>query len=131
MDVRTLLSGGKIALEKTADTWKLSLENLGRITELLQEDGDSDQKGLTYPEYLRMLLFTGKKAQYPMRGLDLIEANLKMQDSTKNFRADTCLDQVKVSTKWTFQPLFMKVSGAFLGIGGDNGELEAEGIFSY
>lgn len=131
LDVRTLLSGGKIALEKTADTWKLSLENLGRITELLQEDGDSDQKGLTYPEYLRMLLFTGKKAQYPMRGLDLIEANLKMQDSTKNFRADTCLDQVKVSTKWTFQPLFMKVSGAFLGIGGDNGELEAEGIFSY
>lgn len=131
LDVRTLLSGGKIALEKTADTWKLSLENLGRITELLQEDGNSDQKGLTYPEYLRMLLFTGKKAQYPMRGLDLIEANLRMEDSTKNFRADACMDQVKVNTKWTVQPLFMKVSGAFLGIGGETGKFEVEGNFSY
>lgn len=131
LDVRTLLSGGKIALEKTADTWKLSLENLGRITELLQEDGNSDQKGLTYPEYLRMLLFTGKKAKYPMRGLDLIEANLRMEDSTKNFRADACMDQVKVNTKWTVQPLFMKVSGAFLGIGGETGKFEVEGNFSY
>lgn len=131
LDVRTLLSGGKIALEKTADTWKLSLENLGRITELLQEDGNSDQKGLTYPEYLRMLLFTGKKAQYPMRGLDLIEANLRMEDSTKNFRADACMDQVKVNTKWTVQPLFMKVSGAFLGIDGETGKFEVEGNFSY
>lgn len=131
LDVRTLLSGGKVALEKTADTWKLSLENLGRITELLQEDGNSDQKGLTYPEYLRMLLFTGKKVQYPMRGLDLIEANLRMEDSTKNFRADACMDQIQVNTKWIIPPLFMKVSGAFMGVGGESGKYEAEGSFSY
>lgn len=131
LDVRTLLSGGRIALEKTAATWKLSLENLGKITELLQEDGSSDQKGLTYREYLRMLLFTGKKAQYPMRGLDLIEANLRMEDSTKYFRTDACIEQIKADTKWQVNPLFMRVSGAFLGIGEETIKFEAEGVFSY
>lgn len=131
LDVRTLLSGGRIALKKTAATWKLSLENLGKITELLQEDGSSDQKGLTYREYLRMLLFTGKKAQYPMRGLDLIEANLRMEDSTKYFRTDACIEQIKADTKWQVNPLFMRLSGAFLGIGEETIKFEAEGVFSY
>ena len=74
-------------LIKTAATWKLSLENLGRILEVLGECDQGGGEGLNYEEYLRVLLAAGSREKYPMRALDMIEANLRRKEETSAFRA--------------------------------------------
>lgn len=131
LDVRTLLSDGKVPLQKSAVTWKLSLQNLGKITEILQEDGSSSKEGLSYKEYLRMLLFAGSKTKYPLRTLDMIEGNVRANESTPNFRADACIAKINVSTMWQIPPLFMSVTDAFMGVKGSPYVFKVQGSFSY
>ena len=59
LDVRQLLTGGKVPLVKTGDTWMVSLHQLAKITELLKNSRAVEQKGMTYQEYLGILLMTG------------------------------------------------------------------------
>ena len=73
LDVRTLLSGGRIPLVKDESTWKLSLENLSRLTEVLEECDEGGGSGQNYVDYLRMLLFICGKSHYPMRALDMLK----------------------------------------------------------
>lgn len=131
LDVRKLLSGGNIPLQKSAGTWKLSLENLARLTEVLQSEENSDKEGLSYQEYLRLLLFAGKKAAYPMRALDMIEGNLKQNEATKDFRADACISRLEVTAEVQIPPLFMNVSGAYLGVEGSMYRVQMKGSFAY
>ena len=58
LDVRQLLTGGKVPLVKTGDTWMVSLHQLAKITELLKNSRAVEQKGMTYQEYLGILLIS-------------------------------------------------------------------------
>lgn len=52
LDVRILLSGGKIPLLKDAASWKLSFETLGSLGNLLERvDGSEAEEGLSYTDY--------------------------------------------------------------------------------
>ena len=56
LEVKCLLNGGKIAFEKTALNWKLSLTNLCSMEQAAKGNVTEDAQGMTYEEYLFMLL---------------------------------------------------------------------------
>ena len=58
MDLRSLMSGKRVALVKTAENWQLSLSSLMKMgtSEDTQEGADVTD-GWDYKSYLRMLLF--------------------------------------------------------------------------
>lgn len=119
IDVRELLAGGKIPLFKNATTWQLSLENLGRIGEILEQGSGSGTEGMTYTDYLRCLLAMGSLSQQKMRALDMIQCNLQEKEESKNFYAWNCITGVETQASWEGSPVFFRVPTAFLGIGGE------------
>lgn len=96
LDVRTLLEGEKVPILKTEETWKLSVDNLIDITDIgLPENVQSSEKGLSYEEYLQLVLLAEKKETLTMRALDLIELNLINGHGKNFFRADACVTGAK------------------------------------
>lgn len=127
LDVRTLLSGGKVPTEKDASSWKLSLSELARVTELLSECDDGGGTGLDYEDYLRILLFAGEKKEYPMRALDMMESVF----SEEGFRADTWVTRAEVQVSWRFSPVFLQVAETFLSVSGRETGYEVTAEFGY
>lgn len=74
LDVRALLGGKKVPFLKRTDQWSSDLRNCRGTIESSSESEDKGQ-GLTYTQYLQLLLFllSGKTISY--RCMDLIERN--------------------------------------------------------
>lgn len=119
IDVRTLLDGGKVPLFKDAGSWKLTLENLGRITEILEQGNTGGTEGLDYGEYLRILLNLGSLADQKMRALDMIQCNLREKEESANFYAASCVVGTEITGEWKCKPVFFRIPSAFLGIAGE------------
>lgn len=104
MDLRTLLSGGKIPLVKNDASWQLALSGLMKLKENGSvQDGKDTENGLQYEEYLRMLLFLNSKENIALRALDLIEQNLQKIEGLNFFYADRCVSKIEVKSTCQFQ----------------------------
>lgn len=78
MDAKTLLSGGKVALTKTSETWKTSLDSLmGKSLGLDESKGSQDENGLTYNQYLRFMLYLQNQETTITRMMDLIDEKMR------------------------------------------------------
>ena len=88
MDVRQLFAGGKVPLVKTGATWMVSINQLAKLTELLKNGKSVEQKGMTYHEYLGILLMTGKTDTQTERTLDVVEAVMRSLPGKEGFRLD-------------------------------------------
>lgn len=99
-DVRILLKEGKVPLLKTRESWKLGLENLldlGKSGGLDGMDGSGEGSGLDYRGYSRLFLFAGHDAQMDYRIMDMIQANLRLEQ--EDFRMGSCGDQVDLKAQ--------------------------------
>ena len=97
LDVRELLSGGKIPLKKTPADWQLSLENLPTLLDRLDTDRRSSPDGLSYQEYLEILLM-GVDRREKLKGMmDMIELTLRDRPGWEEFRLDSCVVGAKAS----------------------------------
>lgn len=96
MDVRNLLSGGKVPLVKTADTWMLTLKQLSEPEGLLDGKRALGKKGLTYKQYLETLLYAGSEEVQIRRSMDLIEINIKTMEGKGSFRIDNCIYKLQI-----------------------------------
>lgn len=105
LDVRQLLAGGKIPLVKTSESWKLSLENLGKLPQILNQNQGQEQKGLSYQEYLRILLGIGKTEQQVLRTMDVAEHVMRAIPGKENFCLDLCVSYLSVETGVACQSL--------------------------
>lgn len=127
LDVRTLLSGGRVPAVKDASSWKLSLSNLARVTELLDGCDDGGGTGQDYMDYLRVLLFAGEKGKYPLRALDMMESGF----ASENVRADAWVLKASVQASWKFSSVFLRVPETFLHVSGPETGYEVTGSFEY
>ncbi|MGN0318775.1 MAG: DUF5702 domain-containing protein [Lachnospira sp.] len=95
MDLRELYDGKRVEFVKTADTWKLSLVNLMSMqfeseTAAVTKETDSTKKeeqGLSYKDYLRMLLFvidSGDKNYRTMTAMELRMIEMGHEDFRMN-----------------------------------------------
>ncbi|MCD7745385.1 MAG: DUF5702 domain-containing protein [Lachnospiraceae bacterium] len=120
IDVRVLLDGGKIPLAKDEDSWSLTLENLGRVTEVLQAGAEEKEDGLSYQEYIRILLNMGSLPNQKMRALDLIQTAMRAEDGMSGFQVQNCIVGVKVRATYQCGQVFWGLSAAVLGASGGN-----------
>lgn len=107
MDIRNLLSGGSTALVKTADNWKLGIENLAGITSA--GSGPVQEKyGLDYTSYLKLLLMFQTKEELVMRGMDLVELKMRQIYDTPEYKLDCLLAQIGMKVYYRSEPVFLK-----------------------
>ncbi len=104
MDMRSLLKGNKVPFFKNDDTWQLSLNGVLKLaTGGEMGDGADADRGLSYQEYLRVLLFLTKKEDLAIRTLDLIEGNICASQESDFFRVDHCVTKLEVKSKCSFR----------------------------
>ncbi|MCD8104030.1 MAG: DUF5702 domain-containing protein [Lachnospiraceae bacterium] len=120
VDVRILLDGGKVPLAKDAGSWSLTLENLGRVTEVLQSGAKGKDEGLSYLDYLRILLNMGSLSNQKMRALDLIQAAMRQEDGMSNFQVQNCIVAVATSVTYRCGQVFFGLPQAVMGITGSD-----------
>lgn len=131
LDVRELLAGGKVPVLKDASTWRLDLEAIPQLLQMLEGNAGNSEQGLSYASYLQILFTLGAKDKYAMRALDMVEGYMRKRPATAAFRADHCICKLKASADYTIPPLFLKVSAAFLKTGKTQLAYHAEGSFAY
>ena len=131
LDVRILLAGGKVPAVKTKESFQLTLENLGKLPEVLASCKEKAGEGLDYEAYLQMLFLTGKKKSYPMRALNLIECNLRKKEGMGHFQIDHCIAGLEAEAEWELSPVFAALSEAFLKTGLGAVNYHTRGKFIY
>lgn len=99
MDLRTLLSGNRVPMTKSKESWQLQLAGLLKLgTEEDKSEGQDVADGLDYREYLRMILFLKNKETVAERALGIIEQNMQKMYGQTYFRADLCVSRMEIKT---------------------------------
>lgn len=98
-DVRTLLSGGKVPLQKTDASWQTKLSDLLTPAKAIR-DRDSGQ-GLEYGDYLRALLYLEGSTVKTKRTMDVMEMDLRTLSGNEALCLDQCLDAFRMTASAT------------------------------
>ena len=97
LDVKELMSGGKVPLIKSPSDWKLSLEGLSGVFGQLDSPKKSGTSGMSYEDYLQVFLLAQSKRVKIMRGMDMVEMKMHAKEGWENFRLDLCLTALEAS----------------------------------
>lgn len=97
LDLRELFHGGRVPLVKNSQNWQLSLNNLADLLEGLDSQRKSDEKGLSYEEYIQILLISESRSTKLKRGMDMFEECVRNSTGQRNFRLDHCIEAVEAS----------------------------------
>lgn len=92
-DVKSLLAGGKVPLIKDASSWHYSLE--AALSGDLQ-DGTAEGEGLSYQDYLRVLMMLTNLDALTGRAMNMAEADIRKTPGNAMFRLDGCIDRLEV-----------------------------------
>lgn len=105
IDIRSLLKGNKIPLVKTEAAWQLKLSNLSTLT----ANEKNSQKGNTYEDYLKILLFLqlDSKEKY-LRMMDMIEQ--RIQEEQSDFQLSECVFSYKMTAEKEVPSLFYGIN---------------------
>ena len=131
LDVRDLMAGGRVPLMKSAGTWTLTLDRLADINELLEDGRSRGKEGLSYREYLRILMNMQGISVQKKRAVDLVELRVTSGSGLSGFKADHCLVAVRDELTFRAAPLFSKAAGVWMGLTGPVLSETAKGGFSY
>lgn len=97
MDLRALLSGKRAAVSKSAESWQLSASALFRLgSDEDSHNGYDAEGGMTYEDYLRILLFLTDTEAVTMRTIDRVEENLVSDEKGRIFLADQCITKIEI-----------------------------------
>lgn len=102
LDVRALLAGKRIPFLKKADQWASDLTDCRKNIE--DKSGCAgNEEGLTYSQYLQMLLFLLSEKTINYRCMDVIEQN-------EGIRMDAMVQSVEGTYTYEAQPLFWSLN---------------------
>lgn len=96
LDVRELFDGGKVPLIKNAADWQLSIENLPELLNGLDSVRRGNENGMSYEDYLHVLLLGVSREEKISRAMDMIELCVR-EKGRKNFRMDSCIVAAEIS----------------------------------
>ena len=97
LDVRELFHGGKVPIVKSAATWQVSLESIPHLLENLDSQRKTNENGMSYEDYLQVLLMTKSKKEKLDRGMDMIEVSIREKKGRDSFRLDCCIEAIEAS----------------------------------
>jgi len=97
VDLRELFHGGKVPLVKSPADWQLSLENLSNLLQEMDSERKDVEGGMSYEDYLQVLLLSTSRSQKLKRGMDMIEAEIRATKGREQFRLDCCIEAIEAS----------------------------------
>ncbi len=100
MDVRTLLSGKRIALVKTYASWQVHLKDIPKLISSPDSLMTNTSGGMSYEDYLRVLLALADRNTKQLRALDMVECTIRGLGRSE-FRMDNCLCALGMELKVT------------------------------
>ena len=106
LDVRCLLSGGKVPLVKKVSEWKSDISS-GQKTLEQKPSGQEHEAGLDYREYLQVLLLTVNETALTSRAMDIIERNIRMVPGEGQFCMDHMIGGVDAEALYGAHTLFL------------------------
>lgn len=107
LDAKALLQGKRVPLLKQQDDWFFSLSGLLNFTG--NEEADTDEKkGLSYEEYLRILLLLEKEHTQVFQTMDLIQANMCRNENAA-FRMKDCFVGVVIEAAFAAPQVFADI----------------------
>lgn len=103
-DVKTLFSGGRVPIFKTAADWKTGIGCLQNAKGSLTKNEGG--RGLNYKEYLQIMLFLQNAESRTERAMDIMEMDIRLTPGNAAFRIDACFDsflaQTSVSSRFGY-----------------------------
>lgn len=105
LDVRGLLQGKRIPLLKSTETWTLQLSEIGELAEGTYGAKESEI-GLTYTDYLGIMLLMIPESKLSMRALDMQEATIRGLSEDSDFCMDTLMIQAEATMNYHYKPIF-------------------------
>ena len=114
LDTRTLLEGKRVPLLHNSGTWTLSLEGVTHFFSGGAVEKADTAGGMSYRDYLRVLLYCGNLSTTAYRTMDMIQYHFL--PSNPYFRMANAVQSVSVRTTAVTTPLFsaLPVVSAFL-----------------
>lgn len=109
LDVRRLLSGKKVTLIKTEQSWQLGLSGLKNFFYGAGQSENNDENGLGYEDYMRVLLLTVDKSEKIYRTMDIVQQN--MQQSVPNFEMKNYVYSAQICVEAEANQLFLTFPG--------------------
>lgn len=126
VDVVHLLREEKVVFLKNQSTWNTTLKEIPKIlTETIvktdkKPSNQAGNKGFTYKEYLRFLLFFHSRVSNIYRGMDMIQWNLCQDD--EEFRMKDCLFEVEAGFQLRSEPIFPALGSLAIPLGAQSYE---------
>ena len=105
LDVRTLITGGKIPLIKQEREWTTELTNLLAVFDK-EAKAKMCEKGLGYVDYLKQVLFTMDNQKLAYRMMEVMEIGLRQVKEYENCRMDHMIVALQYKVKFRSQPVF-------------------------
>ncbi|MBQ8591553.1 MAG: hypothetical protein IJ485_02225 [Lachnospiraceae bacterium] len=94
-DVKILLDGGRVPIVKNSGCWHTALSNLTTY-QLHLKSGESSQNGLSYQDYIRLMLLTINHNTKMLRFMDIVEMDIRQTRGNTQFRIDCCMDDLEI-----------------------------------
>lgn len=105
LDLRCLLSGGRIPLIKQVSEWKSDISLGEEVLVEKKEKSDSKEEGFSYREYLQLLLLLVGEDTLVYRAMDVIEQNVKLKQP--QFQFDHQLYGMQMEGLYASESLFL------------------------
>lgn len=105
-DVKELFAGGKAPLIKTAASWKSSL---AKLEEAINANYGNGREGLSYENYLDVLLYERTVKQIAYRSMDLMEWQLQKEPGCGNCKMDHMIAGLNMEAEYDADTLFFGI----------------------
>lgn len=107
LDVRALLAGKKIPVMKSDNLWTLEVDDIANVGKEFLMAKES-KNGISYEQYLRMLLFFESEKDMAFRTMDIMEMNIQKSDA--GFYLDEIATGVSLELTYMYSHLFLSFS---------------------
>ena len=126
-DVQMLLAGDTVPVTKTSQNWQTSLS----VSSITDETGSTSSAGLTYENYLQVLLLTRGQSTLISRSMDLIEQNVRLTEGNESFQLDHCIAGASWSVTWSGSAMFLALTQLTAQQSMGEYHFDCEGAFRY
>ena len=103
-DTKALLQGSKIPLVKEGWQWTVTITGLKTFQKSVMPAA-TDEQGMDYAGYLRILLLKKSNAVLAFRAMDVIQANA-CKNFAPDFRMKECINRVRMTAAFDAKALF-------------------------
>ena len=73
------------------------MESIPHLLENLDSQRKTNENGMSYEDYLQVLLMTKSKKEKLDRGMDMIEVSIREKKGRDSFRLDCCIEAIEAS----------------------------------